>query len=161
MAKKRAKSPAALKVTKRLSTGVKTLRARAEITLAELVYLTGMSRNALWLIENKNSNARLSTIDTLAECFQVNPMQLLVSNPIYGRLEHRSPLPQLVAENIARYRADAHLTQEALGRAVGLAKNYASLIEGSAPDLKLGTVGCIAGVLGIDVILLLADPREI
>jgi transcriptional regulator with XRE-family HTH domain len=144
----------------RLSTGLKTARLAAGLSLVELANLTRMSRNTLWRIENRNSNARLSTIDTLAECFQVNPSQLLAERPAYGRLKRRLPLPELVARNIAQYRADAGLSQESLGSAAGLAKNYASLIEVSALDLTIETVGSIARVLGIDASLLLADPRE-
>ncbi|WP_224101864.1 helix-turn-helix domain-containing protein [Paraburkholderia caribensis] len=144
----------------RLSTGLKTARLAAGLSLVALANLTGMSRNTLWRIENRSSNARLSTIDTLAECFQVNPSQLLAERPAYGRLKRRLPLPELVARNIAQHRADAGLSQESLGSAAGLAKNYASLIEVSAPDLTIETVGSIARVLGVDASLLLADPRE-
>ncbi|WP_404935610.1 helix-turn-helix domain-containing protein [Paraburkholderia sp. DHOC27] len=69
-------------------------------------------------------------------------------------------LPELVAKNIANYRVAAGLSQDALGTAAGIAKNYASLIEVSAPDLTIETVESIARVLEIDASLLLADPRE-
>ncbi|WP_322075347.1 helix-turn-helix domain-containing protein [Burkholderia cenocepacia] len=147
-------------VTGRLSAWVKAARLAHHMSLVNLAELTGISRNTLWRIENRSSNVRLSTVDTLVECFQINPSQLLVARPADGRLKRRLPLPELVARNITQYRADAGLSQESLGSAAGLARNYASVIEVSAPDITIETVGSIARALEIDVSLLLTAPRE-
>jgi len=145
----------------RLSRAVKHVREEKQLTLVAVAAATGISRNTLFLIETKAANARLSTIDTLASFMGVDPSQLLEKSPrLSGRLLARTSLSQTVAHNIAAFRASINMSQETLGEAAGLAKGYLSLIELSAPDLKVNTVDAIARVLGVDVTFLLADHRE-
>jgi transcriptional regulator with XRE-family HTH domain len=145
----------------RLSRAVKHVRETKQLTLVAVAAATGISRNTLFLIETKTANARLSTIDTLASLMGVDPSQLLEKSPdLSGRLPGRASLSQIVAHNIAAFRTSINMSQETLGEAAGLAKGYLSLIEISAPDLKVNTVDAIARVLGVDVTFLLADSRE-
>jgi len=145
----------------RLSRAVKHVRETKQLTLVAVAAATGISRNTLFLIETKAANARLSTIDTLASLMGVDPSQLLEKSPdLSGRLPGRASLSQIVAQNIAAFRTSINMSQEALGEAAGLAKGYLSLIEVSAPDLKVNTVDSIAQALGVDVTFLLSDARE-
>lgn len=145
----------------RLSRAVKHIRETKQLTLVAVAAATGISRNTLFLIETKEANARLSTIDTLASLMGVDSSQLLEKSPqLSGRLPARASLSHIVANNIAAFRTSIHMSQEALGEAAGLAKGYLSLIEIAAPDLKVNTVEAIARVLGVDVTFLLADVRE-
>jgi transcriptional regulator with XRE-family HTH domain len=145
----------------RLSHAVRTVRLAKNLSLVTVAKTTGISRNTLFLIEAKAANARLSTIDSLADFMNVDPSQLLEKTPhLTPRLRDRAPLPSVVAQNIAAFRTAINFSQEALGEAAGLAKNYISLIEVTAPDLRIETVDSIARVLGIDVTFLLADSRE-
>jgi transcriptional regulator with XRE-family HTH domain len=145
----------------RLSRAARRVRESRNLTLVEVAAATGISRNTLFLIETKAANARLSTIDSLAQFMNVGPSQLLEKSPcLTPQLQDRHALLTIVAENIAAFRASTNISQEALGEAAGLAKGYVSLIEVSAPDLRINTVEAIAHVLGIDVTFLLADSRE-
>lgn len=145
----------------RLSHAVRTVRVAKNLSLVTVATTTGISRNTLFLIEAKAANARLSTIDSLANFMNIDPSQLLEKSPLLApRLPDRVPLPRLVAQNIAAFRTAISFSQEALGEAAGLAKHYVSLIEVTAPDLRIETVDSIARVLGIDVTFLLADSRE-
>ncbi|MFM0140099.1 helix-turn-helix domain-containing protein [Caballeronia grimmiae] len=160
MVKKSAKHQP-LDVNGRLSTGLRAVRESAGLTLVALAESTGMSRNTLWRIENRDANARLSTIDALAKFFKLNPAQLFERVPSSTpRLPRRIALSKIVSGNIVVLRSVAGMSQEALGQAAGLARNYVSLIEVAAPDLKIETVADIAEVLHVDVSVLLADPRE-
>jgi transcriptional regulator with XRE-family HTH domain len=145
----------------RLSRAVRHVRETKQLTLVAVAAATGISRNTLFLIETKAANARLSTIDMLASLMGVDPSQLLEKSPqLSGRLPTRASLSQTVAHNIAAFRTSINMSQETLGEAAGLAQGYLSLIEISAPDLKVNTVDAIARVLGVDVTFLLADGRE-
>ncbi|WP_106857626.1 helix-turn-helix domain-containing protein [Caballeronia novacaledonica] len=160
MVKKLAKDKP-LDVNRRLSAGLRAVRESAGLTLVALAESTGMSRNTLWRIENRDANARLSTIDALAKFFKLNPTQLFETVPSNTpRLPRRIALSKIVSGNIVKLRSVAGMSQEALGQAAGLARNYVSLIEVAAPDLKIETVADIARVLDVDLCILLADPRE-
>jgi transcriptional regulator with XRE-family HTH domain len=161
MIKNKAESASNATAQMRLSRAFSTFRQEKKLTLASVSTATGISRNTLFLIEHKAGNARLSTIDALATVLDIDSSQLLHKSPTLGaRLRNRVALPALVSQNIAIYRAALHMTQEQLGAAANLAKNYVSLIEVSAPDLRIQTVETLAQALGVDVALLLADSRE-
>jgi transcriptional regulator with XRE-family HTH domain len=161
MIKKKAEPASEIDAQVRLSRAFSTLRQELNLTLASISTATGISRNTLFLIEHKAGNARLSTIDALATVLGIDSSQLLHESPVLGaRLRNRVGLPMLVSQNIAIYRTAQQMTQEQLGAAANLARNYVSLIEVSSPDLRIQTVESLAHALGVDITLLLADTRE-
>jgi transcriptional regulator with XRE-family HTH domain len=149
------------RASERLSHALRAVRVTKNVSMVAVAEATGISRNTLFLIETKAANARLSTIDSLAAFWNVDPSQLLENFPrLTPLLSAREPLSKIVAQNIAAFRITIGLSQEELGAAAGLAKNYVSLIEVTSPDLRIETVDSIAKALGIDVTFLIADSRE-
>ncbi|MFM0218126.1 helix-turn-helix domain-containing protein [Paraburkholderia caledonica] len=162
--------PPTISARERLSASVRLLRTKKGISGDQFARDVGISRNTLFLIENKAANASLRTIERLAHTLGVEPASLLDSRS--KLLTHatqpglRSALPQraegylreLVASNIAHYRQQKGLTQQALVQAAGMADGYVSLVERTAPDLGLDVLERFAQALHVSVRVLLATP---
>ncbi|MFL9958988.1 helix-turn-helix transcriptional regulator [Paraburkholderia nemoris] len=161
--------PPTVSARERLSASVKQLRTQKGISGDQFARDVGISRNTLYLIENKAANASLGTIERLARILEVEPASLLdnrskllkhVAQPGLRRaLAQRADgyLRELAALNIAHYRQQRGLTQQALVQAAGLADGYISLIERTAPDLGLDILEKLAMALGVNVKALLAN----
>lgn len=160
--------PPTISARERLSASVRLLRTKKGISGDQFARDVGISRNTLFLIENKAANASLGTIERLSRVLEIEPASLFDDcsklrkrgdDPALRRGLARRPhgyLRELAALNIARYRQQRGLTQQALVHVAGLADGYISLIERTAPDLGLDMLEKLALALRVNIKALLA-----
>ena len=140
----------------RLSHAVSYLRTHGNISSQDLANAAGISRNTLFLIERKQGNAKLSTVDRLATSLDVAPRQLFAVRPsLDDKYTRGLPLQATVARNIAYSRSRRAMTMRQLEQAAELPVGYASLIERTSPDLKVEMVERVANALDEKVSALL------
>jgi transcriptional regulator with XRE-family HTH domain len=70
---------------------------------------------------------------------------------------HKGPLRDILAKNMRRLRAAAHLSQEALAHECGINRTYLSAVERSERNVSIDNIARIAKGLRIDPWKLLRD----
>lgn len=145
-----------------LAKAILATRTEKKVTGDALCDKAKISRNTLYLIEQKSANARLDTIMRLAVALGVDPCHF------FGKESY--PLPtemritnfrRSVAATICQYRTDRGLSQNELTRRAELPWGYVSQIERKKPDLTLDVLEKISLKLGVDIIDLLRPTSPI
>jgi transcriptional regulator with XRE-family HTH domain len=148
----------------RLRANLIRLRARNELTQAELAKLTGVTAANISFWEHGVTTPTLSKFEKLAKALKVNAASLLMGRckPIHRGPQGPKP-SEVVGDNITLYRLERLMTQAKLAKVSGTTQRIISLLERSKQGSTLTTLQKLAKGLRLGGIpeLLRKPPAEV
>ena len=155
---------------------VKGRRNRRKWVQAELARRADLKAATISKIERGATNARLSTVESIAQAFQIEPAELLnrlsAKNKTLDRQEmafraegwedvdHGNTLMLAFAANLRFHRTRRNLSQALLARLVYLRMGTISELELAKSNPRISTVESLALTLQIDPMFLIRRPGD-
>ncbi len=155
---------------------VKGRRKRRKWVQAELARRADLKTTTIGKIERGTTNARLSTVQSIAQAFQIEPAELLnrlsAKSKTLDRQEmafradgwedvdHGTTLVDAFAANLRFHRTRQKLSQALLARLVYLRMGTISELELAKSNPRISTVESLALALQIDPMFLIRRPAN-
>ena len=155
---------------------VRRQRKRRRWTQKELARRSGLKSMTISKIERGATNARLSTVESVAQAFPIEPAKLLNRLSARGKtlarqeevfisegwmeLDHGATLVQAFAVNLRFHRTRQGLSQAVLAQLARLRMGTISELELGKSNPRISTVESLAHALQIDPMFLVRRPAK-
>jgi transcriptional regulator with XRE-family HTH domain len=144
----------------RFAASVLSIRNRKGLSGDAVAAAAGISRNTLYLIENRAANAQIDTLCRLAIALDVDPCDFFSIEPHRPRGHNQIlSLRRTIVGNIRAQRLTLALSQSELTRRLDMPRNYIGHIERNAPDLSLDVLERIAKELRLPIEKVFEEPK--
>lgn len=155
---------------------VKGRRKRRHWLQAELARHADLKAKTIGQIERGQTNARLSTVESIARAFRIEPAELMnrltakrktlsreeevFIREGWAQLDHGTSLAQAFAANLRFHRTRQKLSQAVLARLAYLRMGTISELELAKSNPRISTVESLALALQIDPVFLVREPAK-